>query len=590
MPDRYANATLDCDIVMKGGITSGVVYPGAVLSLAEHYRFKSIGGASAGGIAAAIVAAAEHARHDRGFTKLAALPGELASEVDGRPFMLQLFQADRETRPLFNVMIGFLRGKRAGVAALLRSFSLFVAIAAVVAIVPLVLCLAAGAEPALAVGGVFAATLIAVGGVLAQAAGIIFKKLPANDFGLCRLGPDEKRPPALTDWLHTRIQDTAGLAPGAPPLTFADLKAGPGQVDLQMMTTDLGHGRPMRLPAPPDHDAMSEDGPRLLFKPEELEKFFPQEVVRHLEKRAPALSEAQAAVVEDLGLAGFPSGPDLPVVVATRMTLSFPVLISAVPLYELVERDGTFSVARLLFSDGGITSNFPVHFFDTPLPRRPTFGLNLTGFEPGEKPDPTAPCKAVRPPALPTEDAYAEIKPIGDVFGFFVAIKDAMQNWRDNAQSRLPGYRDRIVSLKLGPGEGGLNLTMDATKVAELNARGACAGDELVKLFTTQPHPQQWNQHRFVRYRTSMALIERLFKSYSTGYGADPDAVTQTYEELVAEGGPEKYELTPEARTFAAGTTEAYVDLVAKWTADGKTLDDERVPRPPSTLRAVPPV
>lgn len=131
---------------------------------------------------------------------------------------------------------------------------------------------------------------------------------------------------------------------------------------------------------------------------------------------------------------------------------------------------------------------------------------------------------------------------------------------------------------------------MDATKVTELNARGACAGDELVKLFTTQPHPQQWNQHRFVRYRTSMALIERLFKSYSTGYGADPDAVTQTYEELVAEGGPEKYELTPEARTFAAGTTEAYVDLVAKWTADGKTLDDERVPRPPSTLRAVPPV
>src|SRR4051812_14643124 len=47
----YADPKLCCDIVMKGGITSGVVYPGAVLKLAPLYRFKSIGGASAGGIA-----------------------------------------------------------------------------------------------------------------------------------------------------------------------------------------------------------------------------------------------------------------------------------------------------------------------------------------------------------------------------------------------------------------------------------------------------------------------------------------------------------------------------------------------------------
>ena len=40
-----------CDIVMKGGVTSGVVYPGAVCELAKHYQFKSIGGASSGAIA-----------------------------------------------------------------------------------------------------------------------------------------------------------------------------------------------------------------------------------------------------------------------------------------------------------------------------------------------------------------------------------------------------------------------------------------------------------------------------------------------------------------------------------------------------------
>ena len=35
-----------CDIVMKGGITSGVVYPQAITTLAERYDFKNIGGTS----------------------------------------------------------------------------------------------------------------------------------------------------------------------------------------------------------------------------------------------------------------------------------------------------------------------------------------------------------------------------------------------------------------------------------------------------------------------------------------------------------------------------------------------------------------
>jgi hypothetical protein len=43
-----------CDLVMKGGITSGVVYPSLVMRLAEKYRFASIGGTSAGAIAAAV--------------------------------------------------------------------------------------------------------------------------------------------------------------------------------------------------------------------------------------------------------------------------------------------------------------------------------------------------------------------------------------------------------------------------------------------------------------------------------------------------------------------------------------------------------
>src|SRR5688572_20147855 len=67
-----------CDIVMKGGITSGVVYPLAIFRLSRRFVFKNIGGTSAGAIAAAATAAAEFCRQRNGnlagFEKLALLP------------------------------------------------------------------------------------------------------------------------------------------------------------------------------------------------------------------------------------------------------------------------------------------------------------------------------------------------------------------------------------------------------------------------------------------------------------------------------------------------------------------------------------
>jgi len=39
-----------CDVVMKGGITSGVVYPLAINELRGKYLFKNIGGNSAGSL------------------------------------------------------------------------------------------------------------------------------------------------------------------------------------------------------------------------------------------------------------------------------------------------------------------------------------------------------------------------------------------------------------------------------------------------------------------------------------------------------------------------------------------------------------
>ena len=88
-----------------------------------------------------------------------------------------------------------------------------------------------------------------------------------------------------------------------------------------------------------------------------------------------------------------PRGNELPVIVAVRMSLAFPVLLSTIPLYtikpeslarhsrgvgqELHEDD----LQRNLFSDGGICSNFPIHFFDAWLPKRPNLWNQPGAFE-----------------------------------------------------------------------------------------------------------------------------------------------------------------------------------------------------------------
>ena len=68
----------------------------------------------------------------------------------------------------------------------------------------------------------------------------------------------------------------------------------------------------------------------------------------------------------------------LPIAVAARLALSFPLLISAVPLwaidYEPKEKDER-KLAECWLSDGGLCSNFPIHLFDSFLPKWPTFGF-----------------------------------------------------------------------------------------------------------------------------------------------------------------------------------------------------------------------
>ncbi|MBB6122935.1 hypothetical protein [Sphingobium subterraneum] len=44
VPELNVSATpsFECDLVMKGGVTSGIIYPAAVAAIAAHYRLRSL--------------------------------------------------------------------------------------------------------------------------------------------------------------------------------------------------------------------------------------------------------------------------------------------------------------------------------------------------------------------------------------------------------------------------------------------------------------------------------------------------------------------------------------------------------------------
>ena len=97
----------ECDLVMKGGVTSGVIYPPAIYAISRAFDLRSIGGTSAGAIAAALAAAAQYRRvadpvtPEAGYDALARIPAWLGQ--DGHLF--GLFAPNRDTRSLFGTVV-----------------------------------------------------------------------------------------------------------------------------------------------------------------------------------------------------------------------------------------------------------------------------------------------------------------------------------------------------------------------------------------------------------------------------------------------------------------------------------------------------
>ncbi|MGH6632381.1 MAG: hypothetical protein ACREB0_03375, partial [Sphingopyxis sp.] len=354
--------------------------------------------------------------------------------------------------------------------------------------------------------------------------------------------------PALTEWLHDVLQSLSGKAI-SEPLLFDDLWDAPryaGEpntetaISLQMITTGVSHHEPRTLPFT---DAS------FWFLREEFDLLFPKPVVDAM--------VAMAGSPDRVGEKDYyrlPGKGRMPVLVAMRMSLSFPLLISAVPLHEPVGRrtlrgetegdaldDGEDAKEATLsqstdslatggeaplsviegfricwFSDGGVSSNFPLHLFDAPLPRWPTFAINLVYPQSdddaaAENPEPqSAQDKAEAAVWLPLHNnrgwqrSYSSIaRPLAlaEVSGFVFGIISTMQNWRDLLQSRAPGQRDRIVHVALDKVEGGMNLDMSQAILDSISLKGTVAGERLYQF--------SFDNHYCVRWRNVASGLQR---------------------------------------------------------------------------------
>lgn len=582
-PESY-NQTLEreCNLVMKGGVTSGVIYPLAICQLATDHRIAKLGGTSAGAIAAAVAAAAERGRASGGFTTLAQLPSWLSAvtEGSGHTNLFHLFQPQPKTTALFRLVSVFISSggritkTRKAVVASLRliraSRGPLIALA-----IPLVLMFWSLIVGSLV--GVISSLLLALVGIVIAVALSLWQRVHIdfedNLFGLCSgmpTDPNDSGPQALTPWLHETLKTAAGL-PDERPLTFGDLND--SDVTLRMFTTNVTTGTQVRLPFLQRFWA---------FDPAEFATLFPEQVVHHMVANPPeGLRPGLVDLFDQAGLKPLPAEADLPVIVGVRMSLSFPGLLSAVPLHAVDFTADEPAPVRHWFSDGGATSNFPLHFFDEPVPDRPTFAIDLSKVDEVE-PDEGS---NVWLPQSNSQSLTAAAKPIDGFIGFLAALLSATADWADNMQKLIPGYRDRVVTVRHNASEGGVNLDMDPGVVNRLSTRGQYAGALVQQRFDI-------DNHRWTRFRSFLELTEGLIGTAANNIEASLDWPTErgerSYTDLI--GDPPSYtDCSAEANENGAA---AVLDLADDFEAisssrNGKTFADG-APRPEPEIQIRP--
>ena len=624
--DRY------CDVVMKGGVTDGVVYPWAVMALAQHYRFQSIGGTSVGAVAAALTAASEYSRRYgsvNGFNKvLREVPLALAElQGGGQTKLFTLFHPSPGGKRLFRLFVGLFSKKKgwAGTWAIVKELladyllspnlrrrpdrgALLLLIGGALLLGALCLLHTATVLPLLLVllTNVAAIAVLLLGLIGWRLLDDVRTHLGGPGCGLCTgMGP-MGGPDGFTDWLHKGIQG-ASERDLDKPLTFRDLWDAPGgpdldlyrdgwierpqSISLQMMSTNLTHGRACGFP-------LNDNSEQLYFRQEDLAPYFPAAVMTHLFACSPVLDG-----YEHLGLRPLPRG-ELPVLVAARLSLSFPILFKAVPLWAIPAIGQPY---RCWFSDGGICANFPIHLFDAVLPRWPTFGITLV-----ERRHPDAQVGDVwihhaqqPPPELRQARSATEPEPprLSRLLGFLGSVVQAARLWNDNATARLPGVRERIVNIYLDPegSKGGLNLTMPPQDLLAMASLGQQAGQALVRRYIkvapgpngkTQPS-DHWDEHRWVRFNTFVRAVQSKMARFTQSAGqkvhAKPlgEMISELELARTADTKPCEYGLTPTQAQAMHKAALALAELECSLTAASKVVQPfEPNPQPELRLRA----
>ncbi len=174
-----------------------------------------------------------------------------------------------------------------------------------------------------------------------------------------------------------------------------------------------------------------------------------------------------------------------------------------------------FRPARVYFTDGGLTSNLPIHFFDEALPRWPTFAVNLFERDSGEPPNPDE-----RTVFFEAGQDQPETRPQGlaarpggrpGLVAFLMQLVWTAKDWRDTNQRTLVGFRERVLHIGLPPGHGSLNLGMSRRHVLDLVRMGARAARCVAADFSLPAaagQPSRWDQHRWMRLRAALAAAQ----------------------------------------------------------------------------------
>jgi len=605
-----------CDIVLEGGITSGAVYPGFVCKLAEYYDFQSIGGTSAGAIAASLGAAAQYSRNGgvaNAFDAVAEVPHWLGQKAErgNNTNLFWLFQPSPATASLFKLATSLLVP---GWIAKLVAWGSVLWLEIILGLLPgALLVYLARHSPSWKIGplivlAALAATICGLAVALALSLIIRISKLAQHNYGLCTgyCKESPRKPDALVPWLNHQI-NTIARKPPSEPLTFGDLKT--KGITLRMMTTCFTWSRPFTMPF---------ESHVFYFCPKTFRAYFPEEVVAWMESHPPQTPSPYAHELIDLkGYRPLPDAENLPVIVATRLSLSFPVLFCAVPLaaidFSLRRRKpdepappapvlgGSIGATQprtpevVWFTDGGICNNLPLHLFDGPLPLWPTFGIELAEVRPDRPPKeerawvPNSNNSGMQPTfkrIAIKNGTLGQLSQIGAVAG---EIIDSARNWVNSLQSVVPGYRDRIVHVYLTKEEGGLNLNMSAKLVANLSQYGTDAAQKLIDHFiygtdNGVPTPMTWENQRWIRYRSTMALLETFLGRFTKAI-RNPEAGDPPYFTLIADGA-----LHLKTRGYPFDNTQVPIAIAetASVAAVGATMSGSELcpgsPRPEPTL------